>query len=213
MAMLVLVDHAAHRFRIFAGEDAVQHHLRHRDLATHRFAAGFEIDRFRQAFFRLGARLFVEQAETFGRRLGVLVVGIDLALRRDALAHLAGPTGPSASTGSEAITFMSGSGAAPGITMTGSSPGRQRSMLSGEPSDEPKNRLEVLKEKPSRGGAGASAAGSHSGDTLEVFERAWLRATATRRIAAAAARSARPAAPDRAARLQSAAASRRSWHP
>ena len=36
--------------------------------------------------------------------------------------------------------------------MTGSSPGCQRSMLSGEPSDEPKNRLEVLKEKPSRGG-------------------------------------------------------------
>ena len=50
---------------------------------------------------------------------------------------------------------MSGSATAPGITMIGSSPGRQRSMLSGEPSDEPKNRLEVLKEKPSRGGAGA----------------------------------------------------------
>src|SRR5258708_10650034 len=64
-------------------------------------------------------------------------------------------TGPSASTGNEAITFMSGSGAI-GITMVGYSPGRQRSMLSGEPSEEPKNRLEVLNEKLSRGGAGAS---------------------------------------------------------
>jgi hypothetical protein len=39
---------------------------------------------------------------------------------------------------------MSGSGTTLGSTMTGSSPGRQRSMLSGEPSDEAKNRLEVL---------------------------------------------------------------------
>ena len=38
-------------------------------------------------------------------------------------------TGPSASTGSEAITFMSGSGMAPGMTITGSSPGRQRSIF------------------------------------------------------------------------------------
>src|SRR6266545_2444843 len=66
-------------------------------------------------------------------------------------------TGPSASTGSEAMIFMSGSGTASGIITTGSSPGRQRSMLSGEPSEDPKNRLEVLKEKLSRGGAGASA--------------------------------------------------------
>src|SRR6185436_2456947 len=66
-------------------------------------------------------------------------------------------TGPSASTGSDAITFMSGSGTAPGIITTGSSPGRQRSMLSGEPSEEPKNRLEVLNEKLSRRGSGASA--------------------------------------------------------
>src|SRR5258708_14261624 len=73
-------------------------------------------------------------------------------------------TGPSASTGSEAITFMSGSGARFGITMVGSSPGRQRSMLSGEPSDEPKKRLEVLKAKLSRGATGASATeGDESG--------------------------------------------------
>ena len=91
MAVLVLVDHAAHGFGIFAGEGAVQHHLRHRDLAPDRFAAGFEIDRFRQALLRLGARLVVEQAETFGGRLGALVVRIDLALRRNALAHFAGP--------------------------------------------------------------------------------------------------------------------------
>src|SRR6478752_9057911 len=71
-------------------------------------------------------------------------------------------TGPSASTGSDAITFMSGSGTAPGIITTGSSPGRQRSMLSGEPSEEPKNRLEGLKEKLSRGGAAATATGGAS---------------------------------------------------
>src|SRR6185295_3240948 len=67
-------------------------------------------------------------------------------------------TGPSASTGSEAMIFMSGSATTALGSMTmGSSPGRQRSMVSGEPSEEPKNRLEVLKEKLSRGGAGASA--------------------------------------------------------
>src|SRR6478752_7261653 len=71
-------------------------------------------------------------------------------------------TGPSALTGSEAMIFMSGSGSAPGITIVGSSPGRHRSMLSGEPSDEPKNRLEVLKEKLSRGGAAAIATGGDS---------------------------------------------------
>src|SRR3981081_3852905 len=71
-------------------------------------------------------------------------------------------TGPSASTGKEAMIFRSGSATAPGIMTTGSSPGRQRSMLSGEPSDEPKNRLEVLKENASRGGAAARAAGGAS---------------------------------------------------
>ena len=90
MAVLVLVDHAAHGVRIFAGEGAVQHHLRDRDLAAHGFAASLEVDGLREALLRFGARLLVEQAETFGRRLGALIVGIDLALRRDALAHLAG---------------------------------------------------------------------------------------------------------------------------
>src|SRR5882672_4213198 len=65
--------------------------------------------------------------------------------------------GSSTMDGSDAITFMSGSGAT-GSTISGSSPGCQRSMFSGEPSDElPKNRLEVLNEKPSRGSAGATA--------------------------------------------------------
>src|SRR5882672_8068833 len=60
--------------------------------------------------------------------------------------------GSSTMDGSDAITFMSGSGAT-GSTISGSSPGCQRSMFSGEPSDElPKNRLEL-----SRGGAGATA--------------------------------------------------------
>ena len=145
MAVLVLIDHAAHRVRILAGEGAVQHHLRHRDLAAHRFAARFEIDRFGETFFRLGARLLVEQAEPLGRRLGALVVGIDLALGATlsplstVLDRIVGIAG------SDAITFMSGSAARAGITIIGSSPGRQRSMLSGEPSDElPKNRLRGL---------------------------------------------------------------------
>src|SRR6185437_7499028 len=49
---------------------------------------------------------------------------------------------------SDAVTFMSGSG----ITMVGSSPGCQRSMLSSEPPSDvlPKNRLAVLILKPSR---------------------------------------------------------------
>ena len=34
------------------------------------------------------------EAEAIGRRPGALVVEIDLALRRDALAHLAGPHRP-----------------------------------------------------------------------------------------------------------------------
>ena len=55
--------------------------------------------------------------------------------------------------------------------MTGSSPGRQRSMFSGEPSDEPKNRLEVLKEKPSRDGAGVRAASRFSGTVLRLVLR------------------------------------------
>ena len=53
--MLVLVNHAAHRVRIEAGEGAVHYDLGDRDLATHGFAAGFEIDRFGEAFFGFGA--------------------------------------------------------------------------------------------------------------------------------------------------------------
>src|SRR5580704_16924176 len=78
---------------------------------------------------------------------------------------------PSAVGGSDAITFMSGSTAAlgiitpPGITTTGSSPGCQRSMLSAEPPNEelPKNRLAVLKEKPSCDGDGAITIDAASG--------------------------------------------------
>src|SRR5258707_12805101 len=75
-------------------------------------------------------------------------------------------TGSSASTGNDAMIFMSGSGTAPGIMTTGSSPGRQRSMLSGEPSELPKNRLDVLKAKLSRGGAALSAVAGASGAGL-----------------------------------------------
>ena len=69
--------------------------------------------------------------------------------------------------GSDAITFMSGSGNA-GSTISGSSPGCQRSMPStGPPSDElPKNRLAVLTLKPSRDGAGSIVISEASGVSL-----------------------------------------------
>src|SRR5205823_11505685 len=66
-------------------------------------------------------------------------------------------SGSSVAGGNDAITLMSGSGSAPGITIRGSSPGRQRSMPSAEPpSDElPKNRLAVFTENASGEGAGS----------------------------------------------------------
>src|SRR5258708_18437694 len=76
--------------------------------------------------------------------------------------------GSFATGGSDAITFMSGSATAPGITMTGASPGCQRSMLSAAPIDElPKNRLAVFTENPSRGGTGLSATEAGPGATFK----------------------------------------------
>src|SRR3982074_430943 len=77
--------------------------------------------------------------------------------------------GSSAADGSDAITFMSGSGSAPGVTIEGSSPGRQRSMLSADAPSEvlPKNRLAVLTLKPSRDGAGSSGMATASGATFK----------------------------------------------
>src|ERR1035437_458776 len=77
--------------------------------------------------------------------------------------------GSSAADGSDAVTFISGSGSAPGITIRGSSPGCQRSMLSADaPSDElPKNRLAVFTEKPSCDEAGSSAMAAASGATFK----------------------------------------------
>src|SRR5436190_3263661 len=69
-------------------------------------------------------------------------------------------TGPSASTGSEDMIFMSGSGTTPGITMVGSSPGCQRSIFPAVPSELPKNSVEVLTEKLSRGTTASSVAGT-----------------------------------------------------
>ncbi len=62
--------------------------------------------------------------------------------------------------GSEAITFISGSGS----TMVGSSPGCQRSMLPSEPPSEefPKKRLAVLTLKPSCDGDIGPGAGFRS---------------------------------------------------
>src|SRR5216683_4334795 len=76
--------------------------------------------------------------------------------------------GSFATGGSGAIAFMSGSATAPGITMTGSSPGCQRSMLSAAPIDDlPKNRLAVFTENPSRDGAGSSAMEAAPGATFK----------------------------------------------
>ena len=55
VAVLVLIDHAADGVRIFAGEGAVHHDLRDRDLAAHGLAAGLEIDGFGEALLGLGA--------------------------------------------------------------------------------------------------------------------------------------------------------------
>jgi len=84
-AVGVLVDDTADRVGIFAGEHAVEYHLRHRHLAAHGFAAGFEIDRLGQAFLRLGATCVVE-AESLGRGHRPLVLASDLALGRDRLS-------------------------------------------------------------------------------------------------------------------------------
>ena len=72
MAVRVLIDDAADRVGIFAGERAVEHHLGDRHLAAHGLAARFEIDRLGQAFLRLGAALVVE-AEPLGGRHRPLV--------------------------------------------------------------------------------------------------------------------------------------------
>src|ERR1700694_1329441 len=77
--------------------------------------------------------------------------------------------GSCAAGGNDAITFMSGSGSAPGITIKGSSPGCQRSMLSADPPSEelPKNRLAVFTLKPSCDGAGSSGIAVASGTTFK----------------------------------------------
>ena len=132
-----------------------------------------------------------------------LVVGVDLALRRDALAALGllrQSSEPAAATPSPSCRDRV-------ATMVGSSPGCQRSMLSIEPPSEalPKNRLEVLTLNGSREGAGSIwiAPREFSDRPAAAFP-----ATARYRIsaaavayciAAAAARSSRPAVRDRAA--------------
>ena len=173
MAVLVLIDHAAHRVRIEAGEGAVHHHLRHRDLAAHGFAAGLEIDRFGEAFLRFGARLLVEQAEPLGRRLGALVVGIDFALGGDALAALGGLDRLVRRRRQRRHHLHVGIGqparhhdhrlfaGLPALDAFGSAAEREL----------PKNRLAVLTEKPSRDGAGSSAIGDASWRGFQIVER------------------------------------------
>jgi len=144
---------------IFAGESSIQHHLRHRDLAAHGLAAGFEIDGFRQALFGFGARLVVEKAETFGRRLGVLIV--ELTRPSAQCSPFAARTGPSHQ---QAMTHhlqcrdqAPGSGNHDGRL----SPGRQRSMRSAGKTEGPRK---TRKSRRTAGGLGrkivARAAGA-----------------------------------------------------
>src|SRR5262249_37744475 len=84
-AVGVLVDDAAHRVGIFAGEDTVEHYLSDRHLAAYLFAARLEIDRLCQAFLRFATRIFVE-TEQFGWRHRPLVLAGDLAFGGDRLS-------------------------------------------------------------------------------------------------------------------------------
>ena len=85
MAVGVLIDDAADVVRIERREHAVHHHLRHRDLPAHRFAARFEIDRVGETFLGLGARRAGER-QPLGRRFRPLVDAGDLAFAGDAFA-------------------------------------------------------------------------------------------------------------------------------
>ena len=87
--MRVLIDDATHGVRIVAGEHAVHHHLRDRDLAAHRLAARFEIYRFGETFFGLGAAAGIE-LEPVGRRHRPLVLTRDLTFGRHRLTAFAG---------------------------------------------------------------------------------------------------------------------------
>ena len=200
--MLVLVDHAAHRVRIEAGEGAVHHHLRHRDLAAHGFAAGFEINRFGEALLGFGARLLVEQAEPLGRRLGVLIVGVDLALGGDALAALDGLRRLVRGRRQRCHHLHVGIG----------QPARHhdRRLLAGLPAFDALRRTRRARcfrktgsrSSPRSHRATAPARARSPGHRARSSDRraAGLRATAIHRIAGAAARSAPPEVPDRAAR-------------
>src|SRR5262249_46363144 len=84
-AVGVLVDDAADRVGIFAGEHAVEYHLGHRHLAAHGFAAGFEVDRLGQALLRLGAARLVE-AEPLGPGHRPLALAGDFAFGRHRLS-------------------------------------------------------------------------------------------------------------------------------
>src|SRR5205807_3608954 len=53
MTVRILVHDAANIARIVTREGAVHDHLRHRDLAAHRLAARFEINRIGKAFLGL----------------------------------------------------------------------------------------------------------------------------------------------------------------
>ena len=80
MPVRILVDDVADIVRVIAGEGAVEHDLRHRDLAALDFATRFEIDRIGETLLGLGARAG-EPSRSAGVRRTLAFAG-DLALRR-----------------------------------------------------------------------------------------------------------------------------------
>src|SRR5215831_1576357 len=77
----ILVDHAANRVGVIAGEYPVHYHLGDRHLSADRFPPGFEVDRLGKAFLLLGAGS-ADEAEAFGRALRLMFYAGHLAFRR-----------------------------------------------------------------------------------------------------------------------------------
>ena len=82
VAVGILVNDAADVVWIKRREHAVHHYLRDRDLAAHRFAARFEIDRVGEALFRFGA-LGAGEPKPLGRRMRPRVLSGDHAFAGD----------------------------------------------------------------------------------------------------------------------------------
>src|SRR5215471_12366435 len=77
----ILVDHAANRVGIIAGEYPVHHHLGDSQLSADGFPTGFEVNRLGKAFLLLGAGR-TDEAKAFGGALRPIFLTRHLAFRR-----------------------------------------------------------------------------------------------------------------------------------